>query len=345
MNWMMGKPVIALFFVFLMSVPVKCLGTIQEEGLDSPPEVDPFLTALTFAEHDTAGPLGFGPQEDGWNSSSWENEEDGLETMESNPSLAAASLSSEQAPDEKSETLNGKLHRLVRKGDLDGAYKLISKGLEEVSREDPNFFFLNLYAGEFLVQKRNLLIHQLVDRLGKQEDISGLNAFGTEFNRDLSRHEKLNKEALRHLLTAWEHIYLVSEKDHQTAVTRLTDAFYGLVRPYISYTLFRANSDRILNMCLPSLDTACALLNQIPVGKIHLEGHTDDLGPAEDNLALSKRRAASVKDYLVSKGIRKDLITANGKGETSPIASNDTYEGRAKNRRVEIGLSIRFQTR
>jgi OOP family OmpA-OmpF porin len=128
------------------------------------------------------------------------------------------------------------------------------------------------------------------------------------------------------------------------AVKRLTDGFYGLVRPYISYTLFGSNSDRILSVWLPSLDTACALLNQIPIGKIHLEGHTDDRGPAEDNFHLSKRRAESVKTYLVSKGIKADLITAEGKGETSPIASNDTYEGRAKNRRVDIALSIRFLT-
>lgn len=65
-------------------------------------------------------------------------------------------------------------------------------------------------------------------------------------------------------------------------------------------------------------------------------GHTDSIGTAEYNQKLSERRANTVKEYLVSKGIEKNRIYTEGKGEKDPIATNSTAEGRAKNRRVEI---------
>lgn len=78
-------------------------------------------------------------------------------------------------------------------------------------------------------------------------------------------------------------------------------------------------------------------------GTINLEtliatGHTDSIGTEQYNQGLSQRRANSVKDYLVSKGVAADRIYVEGKGETSPVASNSTREGRAQNRRVEIEI-------
>jgi OmpA-OmpF porin, OOP family len=67
-------------------------------------------------------------------------------------------------------------------------------------------------------------------------------------------------------------------------------------------------------------------------------GHTDNIGTAEYNQALSMRRANAVKDYLVSKGVEKNRIYTEGRGLKEPIASNKTAEGRAKNRRVEIEM-------
>ena len=65
-------------------------------------------------------------------------------------------------------------------------------------------------------------------------------------------------------------------------------------------------------------------------------GHTDSIGTVEYNQKLSVRRAEAVKAYLVSKGIEKNRVYTEGKGEKQPIADNKTKEGRAKNRRVEI---------
>ena len=65
-------------------------------------------------------------------------------------------------------------------------------------------------------------------------------------------------------------------------------------------------------------------------------GHTDSIGTVKYNQRLSVRRAEAVKAYLVSKGIEKNRVYTEGKGESQPIADNRTAEGRAKNRRVEI---------
>jgi OmpA-OmpF porin, OOP family len=65
-------------------------------------------------------------------------------------------------------------------------------------------------------------------------------------------------------------------------------------------------------------------------------GHTDSVGTDAYNQRLSIRRADAVKSYLVSKGVEKNRVYTEGKGEKQPVADNKTAEGRAKNRRVEI---------
>ena len=69
-----------------------------------------------------------------------------------------------------------------------------------------------------------------------------------------------------------------------------------------------------------------------------LVGHTDSAGPAEYNMDLSKRRAFAVRDFLIAQGVGAERITAEWKGETEPVTSNTTREGRAQNRRTEITL-------
>ena len=76
-----------------------------------------------------------------------------------------------------------------------------------------------------------------------------------------------------------------------------------------------------------------------PSLKIGVEGHTDSVGGTATNQALSEKRANAVRDYLVSAGISEDHITADGKGEESPIATNKTAAGRQQNRRVELVIT------
>ena len=77
-------------------------------------------------------------------------------------------------------------------------------------------------------------------------------------------------------------------------------------------------------------------MRENPTTKAVVEGNTDSKGTDEYNQKLSERRAASVKDVLVKSGIEADRLTTVGYGESRPVASNDTEEGRAKNRRVSI---------
>jgi OOP family OmpA-OmpF porin len=84
------------------------------------------------------------------------------------------------------------------------------------------------------------------------------------------------------------------------------------------------------------LDDLIAKVKGINLEVIIAVGHTDDVGSDTYNQKLSVRRAEAVKAYLVSKGIEKNRIYTEGKGEKQPVADNKTKEGRAKNRRVEI---------
>ena len=85
-----------------------------------------------------------------------------------------------------------------------------------------------------------------------------------------------------------------------------------------------------------NLDNVENILKKNPELIIRIEGHTDDIGSMEYNLNLSSKRAQSIKDYLVGKGIDEWRITTTGLGYTQPIADNESPEGRALNRRAEI---------
>ena len=84
------------------------------------------------------------------------------------------------------------------------------------------------------------------------------------------------------------------------------------------------------------LDRVVTLLNENPAIEIEISSHTDSKGSDEYNFKLSDNRARSVMEYIVSKGIAANRITSQGFGETKPIATNDTDEGRQLNRRVEL---------
>ena len=85
-----------------------------------------------------------------------------------------------------------------------------------------------------------------------------------------------------------------------------------------------------------NIDDALAKLRGVDLEMVIATGHTDAIGSDAYNQRLSERRAAAVKDYLVSKGIPASKITTIGKGKSQPVATNKTAEGRQKNRRVDI---------
>ncbi len=99
---------------------------------------------------------------------------------------------------------------------------------------------------------------------------------------------------------------------------------------------FATNQTTILPESEASLQELYGFLKDNPEVRIRIIGHTDSVGSDADNKKLSDGRAASVKKNIVERGIAADRIETEGRGESEPVASNDTEEGRAQNRRVEF---------
>lgn len=99
---------------------------------------------------------------------------------------------------------------------------------------------------------------------------------------------------------------------------------------------FAFDSAQLTGEAKSILDAAVPAINANPSDSISVEGHTDSTGSDAYNSQLSQRRARSVAEYLAAHGVTASRLNAVGKGESHPVSTNDTAEGRAQNRRVEI---------
>lgn len=102
---------------------------------------------------------------------------------------------------------------------------------------------------------------------------------------------------------------------------------------------FETAKDVLLPSSVPVLEEALGVLRQAPNLKVAIGGHTDNAGKAEDNQKLSERRAKAVADWFAAKGIGRERLSSAGFGSSKPIANNNTGQGKATNRRVEIVAS------
>ena len=101
---------------------------------------------------------------------------------------------------------------------------------------------------------------------------------------------------------------------------------------------FDTDSSAITSDFYPVLDSVALVLNEFDQTYIDVVGHTDNTGSVDHNQTLSEQRAQSVAQYLNSQNVLAERFVVRGAGQTAPIASNDTPEGRTQNRRVEIEL-------
>ena len=99
---------------------------------------------------------------------------------------------------------------------------------------------------------------------------------------------------------------------------------------------FASGSASLDSKLFPTLDRIAGTLNEYPETTITVVGHTDSQGGDEANRTLSRSRATAVADYLGQRGVRRDRMTIDSRGELEPIADNGTEAGRAQNRRVEM---------
>jgi outer membrane protein OmpA-like peptidoglycan-associated protein len=118
-------------------------------------------------------------------------------------------------------------------------------------------------------------------------------------------------------------------------VTRVGE---GLVVTFDSGLLFDFDSDALRAESRKNLDNLASSLNNFGDSKLLLVGHTDAQGTETYNLELSRRRSASVARYLETHGVSESRVQTAGRGESEPIASNDSETGRQKNRRVEVAI-------
>jgi len=130
---------------------------------------------------------------------------------------------------------------------------------------------------------------------------------------------------------------VVVEEEAEVVVTKAqTESF--------SQGTFATNSTVLSEEGKAAILPIVEVLQTYPQSTVNIVGHTDSTGAAEYNMMISKKRAAAVAAYIEGQGINSSRITASGEGEENPIASNDTVEGRAQNRRVEATIpSFEYQ--
>ncbi len=108
---------------------------------------------------------------------------------------------------------------------------------------------------------------------------------------------------------------------------------------------FEYDKARILPKSYPVLDEIAQTIQKRAVSRVTVEGHTDSHGSDAYNMRLSQRRAESVRQYLIKKGIPASKLDSAGRGESRPVSTNETREGRALNRRVEFHLHLRSSSK
>ena len=112
----------------------------------------------------------------------------------------------------------------------------------------------------------------------------------------------------------------------------------GLQVTFASGLLFDVDSDVLRDAARKNLSTLAQSLEKYPNTDLMIVGHTDATGTDEHNMTLSERRASSAANYLASQGVTRTRLRSAGRGESEPVASNDTETDRQKNRRVEVAI-------
>ena len=163
------------------------------------------------------------------------------------------------------------------------------------------------------------------------------------------RAEAAQLQSTSQQLEAEKQARLAAEKkaDEATAnlakIAMVKQEARGLVITLSGSVLFTSGRSTLLANARPKLDEVAAALQQSEAEKFIVEGHTDSVGSEATNEELSYRRAQTVRDYLIDRGVPADKIRAVGYGKSRPVADNATAEGRANNRRVEIVIQPKSQ--
>jgi outer membrane protein OmpA-like peptidoglycan-associated protein len=135
-------------------------------------------------------------------------------------------------------------------------------------------------------------------------------------------------------------LYLDKQRKDLEKVAEVKKTENGLLVQMKNDILFDSGSDALKSEGVVELNKMADILAKYSDDRVKIEGHTDSVGDAKHNQALSERRAHAVRTVLVSRGVQEKQIEVYGFGETKPVADNASAEGRAKNRRVELHIDV-----
>ena len=128
------------------------------------------------------------------------------------------------------------------------------------------------------------------------------------------------------------------EMDNDIAGAKIERVGEGIKITFDSGILFETNSSTLQSQAKTNISNLAVVLNKYPDTNILVTGHTDYDGTEQYNLDLSERRAKSVSDYAMGRGVLSSRLSEIGLGELEPVATNETPEGKQLNRRVEIAI-------
>lgn len=128
------------------------------------------------------------------------------------------------------------------------------------------------------------------------------------------------------------------ELDEELEGAEVTRVGEGIKVTFDNALLFDFDSAELRASARENLSDLAGSLQEYPNTDVLIVGHTDSTGPEDYNFRLSERRASSAAAYLIEQGLQPSRITTLGRGESEPVASNETEAGRQQNRRVEVAI-------
>lgn len=211
---------------------------------------------------------------------------------------------------------------------------------------------LQASAQELKPTEREVLVDVFVaDNTGKAIEGDSVMFFGRRTQKTYSVITDLKGKSV--ILLPKRDVYEVSYKDlftkkdyallevpdEQGLFTYSVEITYEPSRVFtLENVYFEFGKSTLKSESFPALDELVALLKAAPTMEIEVSGHTDNIGSKESNLKLSKDRAEAVRQYLIRNGISPSRVVSAGYGDSIPVATNDSEEGRQMNRRTEVKI-------
>jgi outer membrane protein OmpA-like peptidoglycan-associated protein len=239
------------------------------------------------------------------------------------------------------------------------AYKALSNA-EAVHKDDPgsakerNYAYIATRKSELAVAQASELLARKEQERADADYKTGLERRSAQMTQESSQYAQQLNQTQQQLQANTQELQAREQKlaelqaaaDRAQAQLRKMETMReeaGRLVISLSGVLFEAGGNQLSAPAQSRLDTVAQALAAYPDRNIVVEGHTDDRGSDATNQQLSQKRADAVREYLESRGVSGERIRSIGRGESNPIASNDSAEGRANNRRVEVIVEPKAQ--